>query len=140
MINPIPEEIVFWSFWHRKKPDIKEWHITANESGAIALRSYLHSIVSGGGLYKSMRLSENTDAVKIAGNKNKATFGKMLNLRFDSVDPEQFAITDEMGNITLLFGEKMRLKLIEGMTDILNDRAGAPIGENVLLHFWWWTA
>lgn len=134
------DEIVFWTFWHRHRPDVKSWHITCNESGANAIRQALLAISPERNAVKNFLTTDTLDAVKIAGNKRRAVLVKNLTFRYTCDAKEAFSITESNDNAVIEFGEIYRAKLIEGMDDILREHGGYAIGEeNIELWFWWWS-
>lgn len=134
------EQIVFWTFWQRHRPDVKAWHFAANDPGLTALRSAIATIAPERNAVKAFPLSEVLDAVKVAGNKRRAMLAKRLTLRFMADSPERFEITENDGDVNFEFGEVYRKLLIERLDDLLNNRGAPDIGSDVLrLNFWWWT-
>lgn len=137
---PITTDVAIWTYWKKSRPEVKQWHMTADDAAAIALRDTFKGMKEGTCAYaKTVALNNDLAFAKRAGNSRKAVMGQIAIFKYaPHADAQLFNIIEANDQLLIEFGPEYLDKLHEGMCDMLNEYGGYAIGETCELTFWWW--
>lgn len=121
--------IAVFCFWQKRKPESKEWFITADELGAQKLLDMLSQLQNHtGGDKRVILLNSDPEESRIEGNPHRAVMMKKLTL-FVIRNPHapNLAIVENEEHITFEFTPETIPDLIEGISDIAKGYAAATL-------------